>query len=408
VLAAVAAVVATALAGCSGAPADRTVAVAGTDTGCVPEATSIQSGVVAFAFTNSGSKENELYVLRPDGSIVGEREGVGPGTTATLTVEIAPGDYVLSCKPGMTGEGITTAIKVTAGAAATSAADPRVTKAVEAYRAYVADEVASTLATTKQLQAALVGGDPERARSLYAASRVGWERIEPVAESFGDLDPKIDLREADLEAGQAWTGWHVIEKGLWTGAAAGTGSADKTAAARTAAARTAAAKTAAAKTAAAKTAAAKTATSALVPVGEQLLADLAELQHRVPKAELTATSMANGAKELLDEVATGKVTGEEEAFSHTDLVDMQANVDGAAKVVDLLEPVLTDKDPALHTELSIRFDALDTLLDAHRTGEGAASFAAYTTITPAQRKGLVAAVDALAEPLSHLAAAVVK
>ncbi len=73
--------------------------------------------------------------------------------------------------------------------------------------------------------------------------------------------------------------------------------------------------------------------------------------------------MANGANELLDEVAKAKVTGAEEAFSHTDLVDMQANVEGARKVVELLGPVLKEKDSTLTTSLDQRFTQLQALLD---------------------------------------------
>ena len=29
---------------------------------------------------------------------------------------------------------------------------------------------------------------------------------------FGDLDPRIDNHEADLEAGEVWSGFHAIEK----------------------------------------------------------------------------------------------------------------------------------------------------------------------------------------------------
>ena len=64
-------------------------------------------------------------------------------------------------------------------------------------------------------------GEDDEARALYPAARVHWERIETVAESFGDLDPKMDLREADLEPGQEWTGWHRIEKDLWPARAKG-------------------------------------------------------------------------------------------------------------------------------------------------------------------------------------------
>ena len=62
-------------------------------------------------------------------------------------------------------------------------------------------------------------GDIEAAKKAYANSRIGWERTEPVAESFGDIDPKVDLREDGLEEGQDlekdWTGWHRLEKALW-------------------------------------------------------------------------------------------------------------------------------------------------------------------------------------------------
>ena len=48
-----------------------------------------------------------------------------------------------------------------------------------------------------------------------APSRVPWERIEPIAELFADLDPKIDAREDDFQAGvddPEFTGYHRIEQ----------------------------------------------------------------------------------------------------------------------------------------------------------------------------------------------------
>jgi iron uptake system component EfeO len=288
-----------------------------------------------------------------------------------VTVELPAGSYTLQCKPGMTGDGIRTPLTVTAasGAAAVPAAsaDPRLAAAVTAYRAYVAGEAASSLALAKQLAAAVQAGDVAKAKALYAPSRVGWERVEPVAESFGDLDPRIDARQADLAQGETWSGWHVLEKGLWTSSPA-------------------------------------KGLKGLAPVATALVKDLEELVARVPTAEITPTSMANGANELLDEVAKGKVTGEEEAFSHTDLVDMQANVEGARKVVDLLAPVLSEKDSALKASLDQRFTQLQALLAKHRATGG---FVSYETVTQEQRRGLSAAVDALSEPLSKVAAAVV-
>jgi iron uptake system component EfeO len=118
--------------------------------------------------------------------------------------------------------------------------------------------------------------------------------------------------------------------------------------------------------------------------------------------------MANGAKELLDEVATGKVTGEEDRYSHTDLSDFKANVEGAQKAYELLKPVAQKNDAALTTELDKQFAALNTLLDKYRSTSTSDGFVSYDKVTADQRKELSDAVNALAEPLSKLAAAVVK
>lgn len=196
-----------------------------------------------------------------------------------------------------------------------------------------------------------------------------WERVEPVAESFGDLDPRVDLREADLEAGQEWTGWHLIEKDLWPPSS---GYEPLTDAERK-------------------------------KYADLLLADTDELYERTRSMTFTADQIGNGAKGLLDEVATGKVTGEEEAWSHTDLWDFQANVDGARIAFEGLLPLLHTKDPDLEAVIEERFNALQDLLDQQGEGDG---FVLYTDLEPAEVKDLSDAVNALSEPLSQLTAAV--
>ena len=196
----------------------------------------------------------------------------------------------------------------------------QVDQATAAYQEYVEDESEQLLAGTKRFVAAYTSGDDARARRLYPTVRVHWERIEPVAESFGDLDPRMDAREADLEQGQKWTGWHRIEKDLWP-PRPGTGDQPYTALTQ-----------------------AERATYA-----DQLLADTETLHGRIGKLTFTVDQIGNGAKSLLDEVATGKVTGEEEIWSHTDLYDFQANIDGARVAFEGLRPVLKQKDPALES-----------------------------------------------------------
>jgi iron uptake system component EfeO len=239
------------------------------------------------------------------------------------------------------------------------------------YADFVRKETALLLRGTARFVAAYKTGDDERARALYAPTRMHWEAIEPVAETFGDLDPRTDAREADLAEGEEWSGWHLIEKDLWP-QDAGAGYTPLTDAERT-------------------------------EYADRLLADLTTLEGEVDDADYSGEQIANGAKELLDEVASGKVTGEEEIWSHTDLYDFQANVDGAKKSFDVLRPVTEQTDPELVDTLGTRFDDLQALLDQHRSGDG---FVSYTELDDAEVKELSDSVNALSEPLATLAAAV--
>ena len=153
-----------------------------------------------------------------------------------------------------------------------------------------------------------------KAKALFPIARTYWERIEPVAEIFGDLDPKIDGREEVIEEGMEFTGFHRIEKDLWV-----TGDISKSG-----------------------------------PMADQLMADVKEIVAKANAEKLSPLQLANGAKELLDEVATGKITGEEDRYSHTDLWDFNANVEGSKAAIAALRPVLEERDPALVKTLDDR------------------------------------------------------
>jgi iron uptake system component EfeO len=347
---------------------DRVIRVTATDSKCEVSKKQFPAGHIEVSVENKGTKVTEVYVLFPDDRIVAERENIGPGTRQTVTAEVKAGDYQIACKPGMKGEGLRQTVTATGGGSAAKR-DPRLDRAVAAYRAYVQQQADETLPRVKVFTDAVKAGDVEAAKKAYASSRLGWERTEPVAESFGDIDPKVDVREDGLEGGQKWTGWHRLEKALWEDEKIG--AEEKALAGR-------------------------------------LVTDLKKWQEKVGTAAITPTSMANGAKELLDEVATGKVTGEEERYSHTDLVDFKGNVEGAQKSYELLKPVAGENDPALVKELDKQFAALNTLLDKYRADRTSYDFVSYDKVTKDQRKELSDAVNALAEPLSKLAAAVVK
>ncbi|MFE9603551.1 iron uptake system protein EfeO [Streptomyces hokutonensis] len=343
------------------------IQVTAADSKCTTSTKSIPAGQVTLKIENTGSKATEVEILFPDDRIVSEKENIGPGTKYTLTAEVKAGSYEIACRPGMKGHGVRQKLTVTGGSVAKR--DPKLDAAVAAYREYAQNEADATIPKVETFVNAIKAGDLTAAKNAYAPSRVGWETTEPIAESFGDIDPKTDTRVNDLEKGQKWTGWHALEKALWVDKKVGTEQK---------------------------------------ALADELLTDLKDWQKRVGKAEITPTSMANGAKELLDEVATGKVTGEEDRYSHTDLSDFKANVDGAEKAYELLKPVAQKNDAALTTELDKQFAAIDTLLDKYRSTSTSDGFVSYDKVTKDQRKELSDAVNALAEPLSKLAAAVVK
>ncbi|GAB3585677.1 iron uptake system protein EfeO [Calidifontibacter terrae] len=369
-----------ALTGCTkNSPSDSAsggnITVTSTAKECQLSSTKAPSGNVVFHVSNTGSEVTEFYLLAKDGlQIIGEVENIAPGISRDLVVRAPAGTYFAACKPGMVGKGIRTKFTVTeSGAKLEATGDDKVLidTATSQYGSYVRDQTDQLLIKTKKFAALYKAGKDSEAKAMYADARIHWERIEPVATSFGDLDPSMDLREADLAPGQKWTGWHAMEKDLWPPK---TGYTAKTSAERTA-------------------------------LADKLVTDTQTLFTRTRTMKFTADGMSNGSKSLMDEVATGKVTGEEETWSHTDLWDFQGNVDGAKVAFADLRPLLAKKDPKLETSIATKFTALQALLNKHKVGSG---FKLYNELSPAEVKELSDAVNALSEPLSKMTAAVVK
>ncbi|MEH7437809.1 iron uptake system protein EfeO [Neobacillus drentensis] len=226
------------------------------------------------------------------------------------------------------------------------------------YREYAIGEIEEFVKATEAFTTAVKNGDVEKAKQLYAPARMHYERAEPIAEVFGDLDPKIDAREGDVTEAE-WGGYHKLEKGLWI---------DNT-------------------------------TKGYEQFADQLMKDVNLLRAKVDTVEVTPDLLITGAVDLLNEVSTSKVTGEEDRYSHTDLYDFAANVEGAEKIYKLLQPALKEKNEEVSKEIQARFDDVYALLSQHKNGEG---YKLYTELTEAQVKELSQAIDALAEPLSQI------
>jgi len=335
---------------------------------------SIQAGTIVFRVTNASNSASEFYILEEDGKkIVTEVENIGPNLSRDLVTKLDQGTFYAMCVPANNTEPIKTKLKVTQGKNVVTESEDleALTSASAEYSAWVQSQVDQLLIETKRFVTLYLSGDTDGAKAQYPFARTFWERIEPVAESFGDIDPLLDLREADLPSGQEWTGWHLFEKDLWQP---------------------------------------KTGYTALtraqkIKYTDLLIKHTEVLSEKVEKLEYKPFQMGNGAKALLDEIATGKVTGEEEIWSGTDLWDFEANLEGAEKIFILFETIVAKRDPNLAKELNRRFSEIYKLLDREKIG---GKFRDYKTVPGENIKALAAAVDALGDPISKLTSVIVQ
>lgn len=237
-------------------------------------------------------------------------------------------------------------------------------KATSEYKTFVEGQIDQLLTDTEKFESLLKEGKLDEAKKIYPLIRMSYERSEPIAESFGESDVKIDFRLADYmdenKTEEGWSGFHRIEKILWE----------------------------------------QNTTSGTETYAHQLVNDIKELKAKVATVEVTPDMMLTGAVDLLNEVATSKITGEEEIYSHTDLYDFRANIEGAEKIFQLFKPLIKNKDEKLVASLEKEFKNVNSLLDKHMTDSQ--HYKLYTDLTKEDTKELAEAVTKLGEPLSQM------
>lgn len=234
-------------------------------------------------------------------------------------------------------------------------------QAVQNYQSYLQEQSDLLVTATKKFTDAVRNNDIEAAKTEYVKSRVFYERIEPVAESFGDLDPDIDARINDVDSEADWTGFHVIERALWE----------------------------------------NNTTEGMKEFADKLDADVKKLDDQVKTLEMEPTQMVAGAMELLNEAATTKITGEEEAYSHTDLSDLAANVEGSKVVYQAIIPALNENDEELANQLDTQFNTMEEKLAAYQSGD---SYVDYTELSKEQIREISTELSTLAELMAKTGA----
>ncbi|MCT1450683.1 EfeM/EfeO family lipoprotein [Corynebacterium sp. p3-SID1145] len=389
------------LAGCVENSSGDAIDVEAKEDACQVAADSVESGTSTFSITNSGERVTEFYVLADDGlRVIAERENIAPGSTADLTVQLEPGNYFTACKPGLRGANVgQSEFTVTGEPIQYNESDEkRFNEARDNYVAFVQNEVAELLPKVEEFAEAYAAGDDEKAKQLYPTTRVHYERIEPVAEALGVLDARIDYREVDYiaEADELkeddqtfteWLGFHRMEKDLWPpaedeknadGAPAREGWEPSTPEHRR-------------------------------EIADTLIADVEQLNTTVnadnfiEEQDITVDTVSNGAMGLLEEVATTKVTGEENWWSHKDLYDFQANIQGSRIAFDMVKDIAAERGEEgqkLVDDIENRFNDIQELLDQYGSLES--GFVDYDEVDAGEQAKLTRSLDALREPLSNL------
>jgi len=341
-------------------PDSEPVLIVVTDKGCDPDALTVAAGRITFKIRNQSARVVEWEILNGV-TVVEERENILPGFVQSLTAELKAGQYQMTCGLLSNPQGRLTVTAANAVTTAPSALE--LVAPLTEYKVYVMNQVDDLVKQTQRFAEAVKAGRLEEAQALYAPTRQPYERIEPIAELFADLDKSLDARADDFELKEAepgFVGFHCLEKALF---------ADKT-------------------------------TSGVQAVADRLVADVVELKTRVATLTILPKKMVGGAADLIEEVASTKISGEEDRYSHTDLWDFQANVDGARKIVELLHPLLVKRNSELAARIEKNFAKADSLLGHYHTEDR--RFASYEDLKVADRNALKGMVTALAEDLSLL------
>jgi iron uptake system component EfeO len=357
----------------------------GKDT-CKLDTASVPAGPVTFTVTNKSAAGITEIELLKDQRIVGEKENLAPGLDpVSFTITLDGGPYKVYC-PGAASEYVDFNATGQAPAAPTGTVQTILADGTKAYAAYVVDQINQLNTAVKALDAAIQSGNVEQAKQAYAKARPFYERAESSVEGFvlpgfavddnaGNLDYLIDMRESTpVDTKVGWKGFHAIERDLWQGGANKTGAI----------------------------------TPSTKALSTELVANVGKLDGIVQNLQYKPEDLANGAADLIEEVQNTKITGEEEAFSHIDLVDFAGNVEGAQQAYAALRPGLQKIDPTLVTQLDGQFQAVLTALDTYRDPSAPDGFKLWTPqLQATDAPKLTAVIQPLHDSLSTVAQKVV-
>lgn len=352
-----------------------TLANTGGDT-CTLDHATAAAGPVTFTVTNASSTAITEVELQSDLKIIGEKENLAPGLPASsFTVTLTGGTYTVYC-PGANPETQKFTVTGEAAAAPTGSSAQVLASGTKEYAAWVTTQAEGLQTAVRTLKTAVDSGDVAAAKTAYVRARPFYEKIESDVEGFilpghavddnaGNLDYLIDMRASSLDEKVGWSGFHAVERSLYKDGSI---------------------------------------TAQTKKYAAELATNVGKLVTLVKTLEYKPEDLANGAASLLEEVQANKITGEEEEFSHIDLVDFASNVEGAKQAFASLQPGLQKIDADLTTQVATQFSRVDSALAKYKDDSAPGGYISWTTANRTQyAKGLSQAVLALQQPLQRIA-----
>jgi high-affinity iron transporter len=282
--------------------------------GCAQDWAGATAGSSTITVVNKSGHGGEIYLTRAaDGGVIGEIEGLGPGTSRSITVDLPAGQYGWRCLvPGELDQ-VSPIAAVTGGSGGPAApavrpvSDQDLKGPADSFTSYLSDKLAVLDGQTGDLAAKIGAGDLDGARSAWLTAQLTWERLGAAYGQFDELGVAIDGLPQGRPQGvddPGFTGLHRVEYGLWHGQ-----SADQ-----------------------------------LAPVAAKLRQDVQALHQ---KLAFDPTDLPLRAHEILEDALRRTLNGLTDQGSGSTFLVVGADVEATNAVLDRLQPLLDARKPGL-------------------------------------------------------------
>ncbi|MEH6492898.1 cupredoxin domain-containing protein [Halopseudomonas sp.] len=270
--------------------------------GCEPNAVTVAAGQSRFTVINESERAIEWEIL--DGVMVlEERENIAPQLRQPITATLAPGEYQMTCGLLSNPRGTLTVTAVAGQPPSQTLSPKALIGPLAEYRVYLTLQGRELERAAQALLDAIAAGDLAAAQGAYRQARLSDERMAPAIGLFSDLEQRLNARAdyfAEREQDPAFIGFQRLAYGLFE----------------------------------------QESVAALLPVAEQLRADIQQLRERLHRDGVPAQQLAQGQARVLQAWHDQQRT--QTQLKPRELDDLRGLQQGADKVVSLLAPLLPD------------------------------------------------------------------